>query len=143
MKNVAESTSWSRADRNAVSVSPDFYGYIPASAAAWYESAEEIKAGLAYGRQKKILLAWVRQHMTKLSVSQQKYIELYYFEGLSYQEIADKEGVATSTACRTVLRGINKLRAAAGLPPSDPALRPGRKRVQSNLTVNIQPETED
>ena len=142
MKNVAESTSWTRADRNAVSVSPDFYGYIPESAAAWYESPEEVKAGLAYGRQKKILLAWVRQHMAELSVCQQKYIELYYFEGLSYQEIADKEGVATSTACRTVLRGIDKLRAAAGLPPSDPALRPGRKTARSAHTVDSPPENE-
>ena len=141
MKNVAESTSWSRADRNAVSVSPDFYGRVPEKAGAWYETAEEVKAGLAYGRQKKFLLAWVRQHMAKLSVCQQKYITLYYFEGLSYQEIADKEGVATSTACRTVLRGIEKLRAAAGMPPSDRSLRPGRKRVPpANADSNTEME---
>lgn len=139
MRNVAESTGWSRADRNAVSVSADYFNRISIEAGAWYESESEIRAGLAEGRRKKKLLAWVNAHMADLSPKQQEYITLHYFKGLSYQEIATRMGVAPSTACRTVLRGIDRLRRAAGYPPAARSKRPAYKHQAEKASNSSSP----
>ncbi len=78
----------------------------------WFESSEDIEAGLAWGREKEALLKRVREWMAAcLSDMERKSIALYYFENLNYRDAADRLGVNASTVCRAVHRATDKLRA--------------------------------
>ena len=48
---------------------------------------------------------------TRLTQRQSQMLCLYYLEGLTYQQIADKLGVNKSTVCRTVRRASERLKA--------------------------------
>jgi DNA-directed RNA polymerase specialized sigma24 family protein len=101
----------SRADRLAVHVSPSFFRLVPASRSAWYETEEEIEAGLAWGRRKAVLLRWVRRQMgRRLSLRERRCIELCFFEGRSYVEAAAITGTNPSSAQRAVERSLRRLR---------------------------------
>ncbi len=104
----------SRASRYALVMSPEVMRMFRHDQAAWYESEEDVEAGLEWGRRKAALLAWMRRQMgRRLTLRERRFIELYFFDGLSYRETADREGTAVSHVHRTVQRGLRKLRAAA------------------------------
>lgn len=76
----------------------------------WYETPEEIAAGLAWGERKAHLMRWVRRHMGEtLSRGQQQVVELYLFRGMTYREIAKATGVNRSAVCRAVKRSVVRL----------------------------------
>jgi RNA polymerase sigma factor (sigma-70 family) len=104
----------SRASRYALVMSPDVMRMFRHDQAAWYESEEDVEEGLEWGRRKAALLKWMRRQIgRRLTARERRFIELYFFEGLSYRETADREGTALSHVHRTVQRGLRKLRAAA------------------------------
>lgn len=80
----------------------------------WYESPEEIRSLLAWGRQKRRLLRWVRTMATRrLTSTEKEYLVCYFFECMSYKEIGERRGVHPSSVCRGVMRAIKKLRVLA------------------------------
>jgi predicted DNA-binding protein (UPF0251 family) len=89
----------------------------------WFETPEDIEAGLAWGREKEALLARVREWMAAcLSDMERKSIALYYFENLNYRDAADRLGVNASTVCRAVHRATEKLRVELKkASPEDPS----------------------
>jgi len=105
-------------DRFKVNLSPRVLDHYPASASAWFETEEAIEAGLTWGEEKARLLKWVRKQMRqRLTPRQQRCIELYYFEGLSFAEVGTEAGITMSSAYRIVQRGIRRLRVAARVDP--------------------------
>ncbi|PCJ58248.1 MAG: hypothetical protein COA73_10070 [Candidatus Hydrogenedentota bacterium] len=79
----------------------------------WFESPEDIEAGLAWGREKEALLDWLKGLMeTCLSDMERESITLYYFENLNYRDAALRLHVNASTVCRAVHRATVKLKAA-------------------------------
>jgi RNA polymerase sigma factor (sigma-70 family) len=103
-----------RADRFAVSVSLDFLKRVGANRSFWYETEEEIEAGLEWGRQKDRLLRWVRRQMARrLSKRERRCVEMYFFKGMTYLEVANATGTDASSAHRAVARSLRKLRSAA------------------------------
>ncbi len=103
-----------RADRFAVSVNMDFLKRFSATQGFWYETEEEIEAGLAWGKRKEELLRWVRRQMArKLTRRERRCVEMYFFQGLSYLEVGGATGTDASSAHRAVARSLRKLRQAA------------------------------
>ncbi len=107
-----------RADRFSVRLRAHLLEEMSTMRGAWAETPEEIVAGLAWGRRKAALLRWVRMQMERrLSEQERCCLELYYFEGLSFSQVAKETGASASTACRAVNRAIVKLRRAAAEEP--------------------------
>jgi len=103
-----------RASRFAVPISPVDLENIPECQGAWYESEEEIKAGLKRGSEKARLLRWIRREMgRRLTLRERRCVELYFFRGMSLREVGAATGTAPSSACRAVQRSLRKLRHAA------------------------------
>jgi len=103
-----------RADRFAVVMDPKVLKHFTTERAAWYESESEIKRGVEWGREKARLLRWVRKQMSeRLSATERKCVELYYFQGRTYREAAAITGTNPSSVYRAVRRSVRKLRAAA------------------------------
>jgi DNA-directed RNA polymerase specialized sigma24 family protein len=85
----------------------------------WFESPEEVRAGLRWGRRKCALLLWVRATMAeRLTARERDCIGLYFFEGRSFAQVGLLTGTHASSVFRAVQRGIRKLRQAAGEEPS-------------------------
>lgn len=102
------------ADRFKVNCCPSIMAGFTNEEGAWSEDEREIRAGLAWGGEKERLLNWVRQQMRRqLTQKQRRAIELYYFKDLTYVQIARKMGCSPSAACRSVHRGLERLRCAA------------------------------
>jgi DNA-directed RNA polymerase specialized sigma24 family protein len=104
----------SRASRFAVFMSPEVLRHFPIEASAWHESEEEVAAGIAWGREKAVLIKWVRVQMgERLTKRERECLELYFFRNMTYRQV----GLATSTngssAYRAVMRALRKLREAA------------------------------
>ncbi|HOE66571.1 MAG TPA: hypothetical protein PLO62_08585, partial [Candidatus Hydrogenedentes bacterium] len=73
----------SRASRFSINMANDVLSKIDRTRGAWYETEEEIAAGVKWGREKARLLRWVRSQMTmRLTLRERRCVELYYFEGL-------------------------------------------------------------
>lgn len=107
-------TERSRASRFAIFVSPEKLYLRSVHEAMWYESPEEIEAGLQWGAEKAVLLKWLhRQIGRRLTRRERRCLELYYFEGLTFREVADRTGTNASSAFRAIERAVRKLRAAA------------------------------
>lgn len=103
-----------RAGRNAVYMGPEALHLFDYEQGAWYETPEEVQAGLDWGRRKALLLAWVRRRMKKrLTPRERRCTELYFFEGHTYREIGRLTGTNASSAYRAVLRSLRKLKADA------------------------------
>ncbi|NIA13595.1 MAG: hypothetical protein GWP08_05895 [Nitrospiraceae bacterium] len=103
----------SRASRFALVFSPEFFNGVAIQRGPWYETAEEVADGLAWGKRKERLLRWVRVQMTeRLTQRERECIELYYFRGLSCRQMGVVTGTHASSAHRALQRGIRKLRAA-------------------------------
>jgi len=100
--------------RRAVSFSPASLAHLNRDRSAWYETPEEIEAGLEWGRRKAELLRWVRRQMgRRLTLRERRCIELYFFRDKNYREVAKATGTGPSSAYRATARAIRKLRRAA------------------------------
>lgn len=107
-------TERSRASRFAVNINPDRFQFRNMKEAMWYESPEEIEAGLEWGEEKAKLLRWVQRQMgRRLTKRERRCIELYYFEGMTFREVADRTGTNASSAHRAIRRAVRKLHALA------------------------------
>jgi DNA-directed RNA polymerase specialized sigma24 family protein len=103
-----------RAERFEVLMVPDFFKMLHIRRGMWYESPEEIEAGLEWGRRKARLLRWVRRQMRRRLTSREwKCIHLYFFRGMNYIEVGDATGTNAASAHRAVARSLRKLRVAA------------------------------
>lgn len=82
----------------------------------WYESPEEVAAGLRAGRRRAVRMRWVlRQMERRLSAQERRCVELYYLQGLSYREVAVAVGSTRAKVERMIRGGIAQLRRAAAL----------------------------
>ena len=107
-----------RAERLAVQVPVGMLMRFEEERGAWHESPAEVRAALAWGSDKAILMAWVRARMESLLTERERQcIRLHYFEGLHYREAGRRTGTNASSVYRAVARGIRKLRIAAADDP--------------------------
>lgn len=103
-----------RAERNAILVDPNSLCLLNLDRAAWYETEEEVEAGLAWGKRKAELLRWVRRRMgRKLTLRERRCVELYFFEGKTLREVGTLTGTTASSSHRAVRRALRKLQEAA------------------------------
>lgn len=115
------------ADRFKVSCCPELMQSYANEDSAWHEDEAAVRVGLAWGEEKARLLKWVRKQMRRrLTAKQRRCIELYYFKDLTYVEVGKKAGCSASSACRSVQRGLKRLRAAAKADPPE-HLKPRRR----------------
>tara|TARA_R110001592_G_scaffold133960_2_gene349500 strand:- start:635 stop:1036 length:402 start_codon:yes stop_codon:yes gene_type:complete len=106
------------ADRFKMSCTPGIMESFGNGDNPWSEDEETVNEGLAWGEEKERLLKWVRKQMRRrLTEKQRTSIALYYFKDMTYVEIGKKMGCAPSSACRSVHRGIQRLREAARVDP--------------------------
>jgi DNA-directed RNA polymerase specialized sigma24 family protein len=107
-----------------VAVPPDTLAYIAERVPDWREKPEDIAAGLAWGREKKRLLAWVQETMKeRLTEREQFCLYLHFFRGITYEAIAKQTNTNRSSVYRAAQRGIRRLREAAheqGIRPKLP-----------------------
>lgn len=76
----------------------------------WYETEEDIENGIRWGKRKAWLLRRVKETMkARLTPRQHKCVTLYFFKGMTYQEIADATSTDPSSVCRAVNRGLHVL----------------------------------
>lgn len=105
-------------------VSPEKLAYMAERVPDWRERPEDIRAGLAWGREKARLLAWVRVTMQeRCTEREQMCLHCHFFLGLTYETIAKMTGTNRSSVYRAAQRGIRRLREAAreqGLKPRLP-----------------------
>jgi RNA polymerase sigma factor (sigma-70 family) len=103
-----------RANRFAISMDPAVLNRFNRMRHAWYETPEEVKAGLAWGKRKAELMRWVRRQIgRRLTECERRCIELYYFEGMSFRQAAAATDTNVSSVHRAVARALRKLRQAA------------------------------
>lgn len=103
-----------RGSRLGITVDPETLTYVPVSRAIWYETEEEIEAGLAWARRKAVLFRWLRRQMgERLTLRERQCVELRFFSGLSLEDVAKEAGMSLSGASRAVRRSLRKLRQAA------------------------------
>jgi DNA-directed RNA polymerase specialized sigma24 family protein len=77
----------------------------------WYETPEEIEAGLAWGDRKEFLMRWLRRRMGRvLSRRQQVVVDLRLFRGMTFNQISKLTGVDRSVVCRAMKRSVVRLR---------------------------------
>lgn len=123
-----------RAGRNAVLMDPAVLRLFETERGAWFESPEEVEAGLEWGREKAALLGWVRRQMGRhLTARERRCVELYFFQGLTYREVGSATGTNASSAYRAVARSLRKLRVQArqgGLRNAHTR----KKKTKGNLT---------
>ena len=101
-------------DRYKVNYSPSVMAGFTNEEGPWSENEQDIVAGLAWGREKDRLLKWVRLQMRRhLTRKQRRALQLYYFKNLTFGEIALEVGCSPSAACRSVQRGVERLRDVA------------------------------
>lgn len=103
-----------RSERNARQVKPMCFELWLESNGLWYESKEEIEAGLAYGARKAALLHWLEEAMTRvLTAKEQECLRLYFLEEMPYRQLGAAANISAATALRAVRRAVLKLQAAA------------------------------
>ena len=103
-----------RADRFALTMSPELLRSMNIRRGMWHESPEEVEAGLEWGRRKAQLLRWVRRKMgRRLTPRERECVELHFFQGMTYIEIAAATGTSPGVAHRAVVRSLRKLRITA------------------------------
>jgi DNA-directed RNA polymerase specialized sigma24 family protein len=125
----------SRADRFAVTISPDFFVALSEETNPWYEAPKEVESGLAWGRRKARLLRWVRLHIARqLTPRERQCLELHFFKGVSIADIAAQTNSDITSVHRAVRRSVRKLRKMAGS---------ARFRGSARPPLNPPPERED
>lgn len=113
-----------------ISFSPKWLDEFPESMSPWHETPAAIRRGLTGGARRAELLAWVRRQMgARLTRKQRRSIELYYFEGLTYREVAKALNTSPSSVHNLLKRGLHRLKAAARQHPPEILVkkRPGRR----------------
>lgn len=101
-------------DRYKVSCGPSLMARFNNQDSPWSEDGQDIEIGLAWGREKERLLKWVRLQMRRhLTQKQRRALHLHYFKNLTFGEIALEMGCSPSAACRSVQRGVDRLRDVA------------------------------
>ena len=104
----------SRASRLAIHIDPEVMARMGESRGAWFESPEEIEAGIEWGLQKEELLRWVHRQMgRRLSKRERRCLELYFFQGMTYKQVAKSLGISPTGAWRAVRRSLATLEACA------------------------------
>ena len=99
---------------HVIAVTPEKLAYMAERVSDWRETPEDIAAGLAWGREKKRLLAWVKATMKeRLTEREQLCLYLHFFHGITYEAIAQQTHTNRSSVYRAAQRGIRRLRAAA------------------------------
>jgi len=79
----------------------------------WYESPEEVAAGLKEGRRRERALDAVRRAIPKcLTARQQLCIKEHCFEGKSYRRIGREQGLHFTTVAQHVSAAVRRLRKA-------------------------------
>ncbi|MBN2308309.1 MAG: hypothetical protein JXR94_05025 [Candidatus Hydrogenedentes bacterium] len=110
-----------RKRRTEARLSLGWLNAVPEEDSLWYESPEEIQRGLERGREKAIQHRWVRRIMERrLTERQCEYLELRFFDGLTYSQIGIIMGVTGAAAHHCIQRAIRRLRAsveAGEFPP--------------------------
>lgn len=125
-----------RAGRNAVLMESKALHLFENARGAWYETPEEIEAGLEWGKRKAELLTWVRRQIGRhLTPRERRCIELYFFEGLTYREAGEKTGTNASSVHRAVTRSLRKIRAQ--LEKGGPGRNPRIKATSRSLRNRI------
>ncbi|HPO15822.1 MAG TPA: sigma factor-like helix-turn-helix DNA-binding protein [Candidatus Hydrogenedentes bacterium] len=122
-----------RENRNSVRLMPDKLEDYQQSDAMWYETPEERKAGLEWGRRKQVLLRWVRRQMRRrLRLRERRFLEMRYFDALTFKEIGQEGQIDPSHAWKIVKRSIAKLQKAAW---EDKAWKkqPFKRKTKSNI----------
>ena len=80
----------------------------------WHETEQERARAIEEARRRAELLRWVRRQMgRRLTSVEQRCVEQYYFQGLTYRDAGACVGLNASSVCRAVRRAVNKLRAVA------------------------------
>lgn len=76
----------------------------------WYETEEEIEAGLEWGKQKVAMLRRVREAMkSRLTPRQRECVTMYFFKGMTYEEIGRATHTNPAAAYRATMRGVRIL----------------------------------
>jgi len=103
-----------RLRHDGIRVDPAIVDCFAACKAIWYETPEEIEAGLEWGREKERLFRLIRREMRRrLTKRERRCLELYFFKGLTFREAAKATSTHPSSVHRAVQRGLRKLRHAA------------------------------
>jgi len=106
-------------------LSPDWFKALDETHNPWHETAEEVEAGLQWAGERARLLRRVRKVMRRrLTPLQRRYVELYFFGGLTYRQVGDLTGTNVSSVHRGVRRSLRKLRQAV----QDGELTTGRRQ---------------
>lgn len=117
-------TKRTRASRHEVVLTPDLLKGWNERRGAWYESPEEVEEGLAWGREKARLLRWVRRQMQgRLTSRQRMHVELYFFRGMTYIQVAQALGSNPASAHRSIQRALRRLKQAAAQQDVRPKYR--------------------
>ncbi len=104
----------SRASRFAVVTQPKVIQSFSLDRGPWFETPEEVQRGIEWGREKAVLLRWVRNQMeARLTLRERRCVELYYFYGKTFREAGELTGTNASSVYRAVQRSLRKLRQAA------------------------------
>ncbi|HIJ74466.1 MAG TPA: sigma-70 family RNA polymerase sigma factor [Candidatus Hydrogenedentes bacterium] len=110
--------SRNRPRRVMVPLSPEIMKGFDTTRSLWYETQEEIEAGLAWREGKAALLRWLcRQMRRRLTLRERRCLELYFFKNMNYREVAAVTGTNPSSVLRGVQRAMRKLRQAAAESP--------------------------
>lgn len=102
----------------------------------WHETETEFARGLAAARERALLLTWVRREMgRRLSPRERRFLEQHYFNALTRDEVARRNGVHKTTVDRGLRRAVDKLRRAAlengtGTPEDDAVVRAIKNRTR-------------
>lgn len=103
-----------RAERFMVTMSPEFFRMANIRRGMWFETEEEIEAGLEWGRRKAELLRWVQRQMgRRLTEVERECVTLYFFRGMTFPEVARNMGISLISAHRNIERSLRKLRVTA------------------------------
>ncbi len=80
----------------------------------WYEAPEEQEEAFERARCRERRLKWVRSQMRRCLPRQaQRCLTLYYMEGLTLREVAEREGLSPMAARRVILKAVALLRIRA------------------------------
>ena len=100
--------------RPEITVAPERLADLPPERGMWHETPEDAALARARAKEKARLLRWTRQAMQRrLTAQERRLVALYYFEGLTLKETAQRRRTHPSTVSRALRRAVRKLRVAA------------------------------
>ena len=109
MNEANRSEMWKR----TLVKSPETFGEMPRESAFWHATKSEVAAKLSYGQRKAEVLRWVRRQMGRRLTKRERHcVEMHFFLGLSYREMAKATSTNPAAGHRAVGRALRKLRQA-------------------------------